>query len=347
MKEYWIELRRNDIKNIYKISSYGRIKIRNGEPHYPGYCSTNGFLYSEFHLKGDTLRSKLIAIDELVGELFVHVPERLVDKKIRIHHKDHDKHNNHIDNLEWVIDEEVWRDVNYPGILKNAYSISSFGRIKNNKTGHISDIHVPNCRGYFTREVTRQDGSKYKEQLHRLIAHEFVPNPANGNEVNHIDGDKTNNYWKNLEWVSHKDNMRHAYNLKMIKRERGEGNPNSKLSNDIVEKVCKLFITAWGNSQTVYEILKLEGFEISLKQIQHIKHKECWNWVSDKYWSKQDLDMLHIKKIHLICDALKETNGDVNKVLTILTDKIPLLSKRFVQLLKYKEAYTDISDKYF
>jgi len=47
--------------------------------------------------------------------------------------------------------------------------------------------------------------------IHRLVAQAFVPNPNGRTEVNHIDGDKLNNSVVNLEWVTHSENMIHAW----------------------------------------------------------------------------------------------------------------------------------------
>lgn len=54
---------------------------------------------------------------------------------------------------------------------------------------------------------------------HRAVALTFIPNPHNKPEVNHKDMDRSNNHISNLEWVTHAENVQHAYdNGRPIKR---------------------------------------------------------------------------------------------------------------------------------
>ena len=70
------------------------------------------------------------------------------------------------------------------------------------------------CNGKGYRYITLMSDKKRKNHyIHRLVAKAFIDNPLEKHEVNHIDGDKTNNHVYNLEWVTHIENEHHAYRI--------------------------------------------------------------------------------------------------------------------------------------
>lgn len=78
------------------------------------------------------------------------------------------------------------------------------------------------------------DGKVKKHFIHRLIAQAYIPNEFNLEQVNHIDGNKSNNTIGNLEWCSRLDNMRHASKHGLM--QKGQNRPSSKITEkDAVE----------------------------------------------------------------------------------------------------------------
>jgi len=69
-----------------------------------------------------------------------------------------------------------------------------------------------NQRGYL--QVVLYNGIKRKTfKVHRLVASAFIPNPENLPQINHKDGNKTNNHFTNLEWCNNRHNAIHAINV--------------------------------------------------------------------------------------------------------------------------------------
>lgn len=64
--------------------------------------------------------------------------------------------------------------------------------------------------------------------VHRIVAAAFIPNPEGLREVNHLDGDKTNNSVSNLEWCTRSQNIKHAFatGLNKPRSQWGEDNCN-------------------------------------------------------------------------------------------------------------------------
>jgi hypothetical protein len=71
----------------------------------------------------------------------------------------------------------------------------------------------------------RKDGKFYTKYLHRLVAENYIDNPNNLPQVNHIDCDKANCNISNLEWVTEKQNMQHAVINGRLKNRYGRKNP--------------------------------------------------------------------------------------------------------------------------
>ena len=305
------------------------------------YHSTNGYLYVPL-LTESGLR--LYPVDEIVLRNMIGHDIGFSGVK----HIDGNLLNNDISNLRWIIENESWRYIDRDDVQKDEYQISNFGGFINKRNVSYPSSTI-NSRGYICVKMMSNDGTVISDVLHRLVATYFVHNPDEKiyDEVNHIDGDKTNNYWKNLEWVSHKMNMQHAFKMGMIYRPKGDEVYLTKISPSIVHEICRLFSKYYGRAESVYNDIRQREPDVTLKMIQHIKHKECWSHISDKYWTRSDLDYLNEIKVRMICECLIQHSGDTMNTLKSLEKIIPDITKRYVEIIKYKEDYAEISDEYF
>ena len=114
--------------------------------------------------------------------------------------------------------DEEWRDViDEKTDYEDKYQISSFGRARSFKAGRVKILKlVFDGKGYAYVGI-HKNGKQKKVHVHALVAKAFIPNPEGKTQINHIDGDKSNNRVENLEWVSPSENIQHALETGLMK----------------------------------------------------------------------------------------------------------------------------------
>lgn len=125
-----------------------------------------------------------------------------------------------------------------------------------------------NGTGY--KMVTISGLDKKDFMVHRMVAELYIPNPENKPWVNHIDGNKENNHFSNLEWVTEKENSKHA-------RQNG-------LMCDMNGELCKRAIL---KNEDVLEIRRLYKEGISQKEIAtkySVRPNQISRIVNNKRW---------------------------------------------------------------
>lgn len=127
---------------------------------------------------------------------------------------------------------ETWRPVlGYEGL----YSVSDFGAVRREKPRQRPVALVTNRDGYKIVTLWR-DGRGRCFQVHRIVAAAFIGPCPRRHQVNHIDGVKTHNGLANLEYVTARQNNRHAMDV-LGKHQRGERCHYAKLTADAVRGI--------------------------------------------------------------------------------------------------------------
>lgn len=132
---------------------------------------------------------------------------------------------------------------------EESYEVSNFGNVRSIDRvsgarrglikGQLLKSHI-DLRGYL--KVRLYKDSKYTpKSVHRLVARAFISNPDSLSQINHIDGDKLNNYADNLEWTDNSGNQLHAYRNNLQPSRQGIGNGRVKLTDSKVTEFKLLY----------------------------------------------------------------------------------------------------------
>lgn len=118
---------------------------------------------------------------------------------------------------------------------------------------------VKNRKGYlmFDVRINGRHGKRIIKPFHRVVAETFITNIYNKPHINHIDGNKLNNRVDNLEWVTNKENMQHAYKTGLQVNHYGIKARNHKYTYSCEELNIK--------NMTALEIAKYLENELNIK----------------------------------------------------------------------------------
>lgn len=121
---------------------------------------------------------------------------------------------------------EIWKNIKD---FRELYQVSNLGRVRRRDTKRVLKL-LNISKGYKGIRLYKTKKEATTKKIHRLVAEYFIPNPLNLPQVNHIDGNKSNNKVSNLEWCSNDYNMNHAILNKLILK--GEKRYSSKCTEE-------------------------------------------------------------------------------------------------------------------
>lgn len=207
----------NGDKTYYKIYENGQVESEKTGHFYKGTIR-NGYRWFDLRYNNKKYsRSQ----HRLLAEAFIENPENLE----YVNHKDGNKLNNQLSNLEWVTastnnlkenrhpsgidhgDYNIYEGTEEWKPFRNTrYLVSNWGRVKNSQTNKLLKGKITSA-GY--REFClRIDGQRKSFRAHRIAYEVWISKDIN--IINHKDGNKLNNHISNLESVSNSENVMKA-----------------------------------------------------------------------------------------------------------------------------------------
>lgn len=132
-----------------------------------------------------------------------------------------------------------------------------------------------NATGYHM--VTMYNSTEQRTRyVHRLVAAAYLPNPDNLPQVNHIDGNKSNNSITNLEWCTIQHNNQHALATGLRVAAKGEDNSMAKLSEAEAIEIIHYLLEGLSNIE-IASIYELHDRYVSL-----IRGKKRWKYLWER-----------------------------------------------------------------
>ena len=236
--------------------------------------------------------------------------------------------------------------------IDTGYIIDSNGTVFYKTRGKTPQYKVlkphTNHRGYYLVNIYA-DKKMYAKQVHRLVAEAFIPNYSEEKtQVNHIDGDKSNNDISNLEWVSPKENIAHALSHGLI-HNIGDTASSAKITCTIAADICKYLED---KSLSVPDIARI--CNVSIDTVRDIRRGKTWKHVSYKYnihgkrkdgrglaGENNPKAKISVVAVHEICTMISTGKYSLPQISRILS--VPY---RTIQHIYDRSSWKKVSKKY-
>jgi hypothetical protein len=169
---------------------------------------------------------------------------------------------------------EEWRPV--VGFGENYYEVSSAGRVRRIETRHVLKPR-PKKNGYLQVNPSIC-GRARNRHVHEMVALSFIGPRPPGLEINHKNHQKSDNSVGNLEYVTHSQNAHEAAIRGLMgsgRTLRGSENPNSRLSEDDVRLIRRLFDSGEATRRDL-----ADRFGVTWENVNRIVRRQTWKEVS-------------------------------------------------------------------
>lgn len=218
------------------------------------------------------------------------------------------------------------------------YEVNKSGSVRRISSGKIMTQRLHGISKYFAIRTCHNNVPK-NTYVHKMVADAWVPNDdlTNKTQVNHIDGDKHNNFYSNLEWCTPSQNQQHAVQNDL--KGSGEDLYNASMTAETAHLVCRLLCQGYRPKDIA------ETYDLSKDVVRKIKDGSTWFEIRQQY------NIHHTFKtefsettVRWVCDKIILGFADIaiskmssNKNLTVID----------VKRIRNKIRYIEISNEYF
>jgi predicted XRE-type DNA-binding protein len=175
---------------------------------------------------------------------------------------------------------EIWKKIDGYDyyFVSNTGIVKSIDRIKKKKNGVNQIVKGTIMKtklskgGYIRVPLVDENGYQRFHLVHRLVLISFIGVNEQKKQVNHINGDKSDNSLINLEWVTCSENQKHAHKIG-LKSQKGENHTQARLKESDVLEIREMIQKGFKQRDIA------EKFRIKRAYVSHIKTRKAWSHI--------------------------------------------------------------------